>query len=76
MAPMMSAVECRLALERLDAELVEELGAGYPASERFFELLSGTGEAPRDRERTLVASYREFTAAANEILGEWDARHP
>ena len=76
MAPMMSAVECRLALERLDAELVEELGVRYPASERFRELLSSTGETPSDRERALVGSHRKLMALANEILGEWDARQP
>lgn len=64
----MSAVECRLALERLDAELAEELGAGYQRSDRFRELLHSTGDAPTDRERALVASYHELNNAANEIL--------
>jgi hypothetical protein len=63
----MSAAECRLAL---DAELAEELGAGYQRSDRFRELLDSTGDAPTDRERALVASYRELVGE----LRQWDAR--
>ena len=70
----MSAAECCLALERLDAELAEELGAGYQSCDRFRELLANCGDAPTDRERTLVASYHALNHAANEILRRYDAR--
>lgn len=70
----MSARQCRIALERLGAELVEELGAGYQRSERYCELLTNTGEPATDRERTLVASYRELVATANAILDAHDAQ--
>lgn len=73
MSPSMSARQCRLALERLDAELAEELGAGYPRCERYFELLSNIGAPATDRERALVASYRELVATANAILDAHDA---
>lgn len=65
MSCSMSVRQCRLALERLDAELAEELGAGYQRSTRYFELLTNSGEPATDREHTLISSYRELVATAN-----------
>ena len=73
MSCSMSVHQCRLALERLDAEFAEELGAGYQRSERYFELLTNTGEPATDRERTLVSSYRELVATANTALEDAEA---
>ena len=69
----MSARDCRLALARLDVQLAEELGAGYQRSQRFAELIAGTGENPSDHERALVASYRELVAEGNAILETYDS---
>jgi len=63
----MSVLDCRLAIERLDVELAHELGAGYQKSERYLELLMGTGDPPTDRERDLVARARLIAAAQRLI---------
>ena len=45
----------RVALEVLDGELANELGAGYPRTQRYRELVEGTGPAASETERPLMA---------------------
>ena len=64
----MSVNQCRLALERLDADMVREFGPGYQNSQRYGEIFQGIGNALADSERVLVASHRAIVARACEVL--------
>ena len=70
----MSVQECRLAFDRLDAEMANELGAGYATSQRYGEIFAGFGPPLTDRERALVALHREIVARATAVLAAIDNR--
>ncbi len=62
----------RLALVQLDGELAEELGAGYPNSERFQQLQDNNAEAPNDEEVRLMTRFFELVDEGNRAIQEWE----
>ena len=58
---------CR-ALQALDLELAEELGAGYTRTERFRELVQGTGPRASAREQELMTTYAALMSTARGMV--------